>query len=198
MILENPSKIKWKQQYIRKYRDLLGISNLKVIPPKPIENQITPMNLDHINKQRSKSLKYNDESLLQSSDRRSLHTKIYTACEMNQIINHAKICGLIHDNQNLNYQNKQNQSLLEQNRKYFQEVRNLENSWNYKKIRQEEQNRLFNSIPMEKHYQLKQQQKKPDLNIQKLIEEQRTLFLTSNNTQQNNESSFSSSQERLL
>ncbi|CAD8089944.1 unnamed protein product [Paramecium primaurelia] len=191
MILENPSKIKWKQQYIRKYRDLLGISNLKVLPPEPTENHITPQHLDYINKQRSKSLKQNDESILQCSDRRSLHTKIYTACEMNQIINHAKICGLLHDKQSQKSQNKQNQSLLEQNRKYFQDVRNLENSWNYKRRQQEEQNKLFNSIPMEQHYKMKLKQKKIDLNIQQLIEEQRTLFLTSN-TQQNNELSSSS------
>ncbi|CAK89887.1 unnamed protein product (macronuclear) [Paramecium tetraurelia] len=194
MILENPSKIKWKQQYIKKYRALLGISNLKVIPPEPTENNITPLHLDYINKQRSKSLKQNDESILQSSDRRSLHTKIYTACEMNQIINHARICGLLNDKQSLNSQNKQNQSLLEQNRKYFQDVRNLENSWNYKRIRQEEQNRLFNSIPMEQHYKIKLKQKETHLNIQQLIQEQRTLFLT-NNTQQNHDLSGSSSLE---
>ncbi|CAD8109866.1 unnamed protein product [Paramecium sonneborni] len=154
----------------------------------------TPINFDHINKQRSISLKQNNQNILLSSDRKSLHTKIYTACEMNSIINHAKICGLLNNNQTQNSQNKLNQSLLEQNRKYFQDVRNLENSWNYKKIRQEEQNRQFNSIPMEKHYQLRLTQKKTDLNIQQLIQEQRTLFLTSN-TQQNNELLFSSSQE---
>ncbi|CAD8184225.1 unnamed protein product [Paramecium octaurelia] len=186
MNLENPNKLKWKQQYIRKYRDLLGISNLKVSEAQPMDNHITPGYLDHIDrvsKQRSQSMKCNDESFQSRNSSYSVNrklsemnsTKIYSAAEMNQIIKHAKLCGLLHNK-------PQHQPLLEQNRKYFEEVRNLQKSWHYSKIRQQEQNLQFNRIPMEQHYQFKLNHRRRDLNIQRLIQEQKTLY-QSNNTQ---------------
>ncbi|CAD8178226.1 unnamed protein product [Paramecium pentaurelia] len=187
MNLENPNKLKWKQLYIKKYRDLLGISNLKVSEAQPMDNHITPSYLDHIDrvsKQRSQSMKCNDESFQSRNSSYSVNrklsemnsTKIYSAAEMNQIIKHAKLCGLLHNNK------PQHQPLLEQNRKYFEEVRNLQKSWHYSKIRQQEQNIQFNRIPMEQHYQFKLNHKRRDLNIQRLIQEQKTIYL-SHNTQ---------------
>ncbi|CAK91386.1 unnamed protein product (macronuclear) [Paramecium tetraurelia] len=193
MNLENPNKLKWKQQYIRKYRDLLGISNLKVSEAQPMDNHITPGYLDHIDrvsKQRSQSMKYNDESFQSRNSSYSVNrklsemnsTKIYSAAEMNQIIKHAKLCGLLHNKPQVSPFQSQHQPLLEQNRKHFEEVRNLQKSWHYSKIRQQEQNLQFNRIPMEQHYQFKLNHKRRDLNIQRLIQEQKTLY-QSNNTQ---------------
>ncbi|CAD8105221.1 unnamed protein product [Paramecium sonneborni] len=182
MNLENPNKLKWKQQYIRKYRDLLGISNLRISEAQPMDNHITPGYLDHIDrvsKQRSRSMKCNDESFQSRNSSYSVNrklsemnsTKIYSAAEMNQIIKHAKLCGLLHNK-------PQHQPFLEQNRKHFEDVRNLQKNWHYSKIRQEELNQKFNRIPMEQHYQFKINNKKRDLNIQSLIQEQKTLYLS--------------------
>ncbi|CAD8199123.1 unnamed protein product [Paramecium pentaurelia] len=150
-----------------------------------MDNQITPIYLDHIDrvsKKRSKSMKYNDESFQSRNSSYCVNrklsemnsTKIYSAAEMNQIIKHAKLCGMLDNN------SQHQQQLLEQNRRHFEEVRNLQRSWHYYKIRQEEQNLKFNRIPMEQHYQLKQNHKRRDINIQRLIQEQKSVFLTHN------------------
>ncbi|CAD8110065.1 unnamed protein product [Paramecium sonneborni] len=151
-----------------------------------MNNHITPDYLDHIDrvqKQRSKSLKYNDESFQSRNSSYNVNrklpdlnsTKIYSAAQMNQIINHANICGLL-------YKKPQHQKFIEQNRKYLEDVRNLQKSWHNFKIRQEEQNQEFNRIPMEQHYQFKLYNKRREMNIQRLIQEQKTLY-QSNKTQ---------------
>ncbi|CAD8180744.1 unnamed protein product [Paramecium octaurelia] len=126
MNLQNPNKLKWQQQYIRKYRGLLGISNLRVSEVQPIANHITPVYLDHIDrasKMRSRSTKCNDESFQSKNSSCSVNrklsemnsTKIYSAAEMNKIIKHAKLCGLLNNNPQVSLYQQQHQSLLEQN-----------------------------------------------------------------------------------